>query len=143
LQAVSVVRKLNDSQLTVIAGQCQPKLLQTVVSDLPKINSLNFASCNLRLDDWIFCQRLSQRRIGQTVLNDHLLAAEKANVAVACHLRCAITQLCFDPIGCLNRIVHHKFGNPAFLMRLGNGSKVLAQMVVIPDSETINGVNTP
>ena len=33
--------------------------------------------------------------------------------------------------------------NPVFLMRFGNGSKVLAQMVVIPDSETTNGVNTP
>jgi hypothetical protein len=33
--------------------------------------------------------------------------------------------------------------NPIFFMRFGNGSKVLAQMVVIPDSETINGVNTP
>jgi hypothetical protein len=34
-------------------------------------------------------------------------------------------------------------GNPVFLMRFGNGSKVQAQMIVIPDSETINGVNTP
>jgi hypothetical protein len=49
LQAVSAVRKLDDSQLTVIAGQRQPKFLQTVVSDFPKINRLNFASGNLRL----------------------------------------------------------------------------------------------
>jgi hypothetical protein len=105
------VRKLNDSQLTVIARQRKSKLLQAIVSDFSKVNRLNFSSCNLRLNDWIFCQCLSQRRIGQTILDDHLLAAEKTNVAITCHLRCATSQLCFDPIGCLNRIVHHRFGN--------------------------------
>src|ERR1035441_5755288 len=50
LQRVILIRKLNDSQLTVITRQNKPKLFQTVVSDFPHVQHLNFASRNLFLD---------------------------------------------------------------------------------------------